>query len=111
MARPIKYKFYTDGSNKIVAVSSYAGKSVRGVAKCDPRDEFDLSSGQDLAVARCNMKIAEKRCNRAQKEYRKAVEAYHAANNRLQKMSAYVTDSNEALKAAKQDLETITSSL
>ena len=32
-----KYKYYTAG-NKVIAVSTYAGKTVKGVAKCDPKD-------------------------------------------------------------------------
>ena len=107
----VKYRFYNDGSNKVIAVSSYAGKTVRGVAKCDPRDKFDITSGQDLAAARCNVKVAEKRLSRAQKEYDKAVRAYHEASQKLSKMSAYVTDSSNALKTAQKDLETITNSL
>ena len=36
-----KYKFYTNGS-RVIAVSSYAGKTVRGVAVCHAGDTFSL---------------------------------------------------------------------
>ena len=102
-----KYKFYTDGSNKIVAVSSYAGRTVRGVAKCDPRDTFDEDAGRSLAEARCAMKIAEKRHARAQREYNKAVAARQAAQNRFDKMCAYLKDSAQEVSTAKAHLNDI----
>ena len=66
-----KYQFYTT-KNKVVAVSTYAGKTVRGIAKADPRDNFDLEAGKKLAAARCAARIAMKRKSRAQKEFDKA---------------------------------------
>ena len=49
-----KYKFFvTPDQSKIIAVSTYAGKTVKGVAKRDPRDSFDLDFGKELAAARC----------------------------------------------------------
>ena len=47
--------------NKIIAVSSYAGRPVKGYAKCHPSDKFDETSGRALAKARCNQKVAYKR--------------------------------------------------
>lgn len=32
----MRYRFYVT-DNKVICVSSYAGKTVRGVAKCDPQ--------------------------------------------------------------------------
>lgn len=56
-----KYRIYTNGKNIVVAVSSYGGEKVRGVAKCAPEDGFDLEKGKKLAIARCALKIAKKR--------------------------------------------------
>ena len=95
-----KYKFYNDSNNKIIAVSTYAGKTVRGVAKCDPRDEFDAAKGEDLAMARCAEKIAAKRMRRAQKELAKAERAAEAAQRRVNKMKNYLNDSAAAWKVA-----------
>ena len=39
--RNYSYQFYKDNSDNIIAVSTYAGHTVRGVAKCHPNDEFD----------------------------------------------------------------------
>ena len=95
-----KYKFYNDGKNKIVAVSTYAGKTVRGVAKCDPRDNFDMTKGEDLAMARCAEKIAAKRMRRAQNELAKAEHAATLAKRRVDKMKNYLNDSAAAWKTA-----------
>lgn len=56
-----KYSYFTNGKDTVVAVASYAGKRVRGVAKCSEMDEFDLAKGEKLAAARCNLKIAKMR--------------------------------------------------
>ena len=56
-----KYSYFTNGKDTVVAVASYAGKRVRGVAKCSDKDEFDLAKGEKLAAARCNLKIAKMR--------------------------------------------------
>lgn len=56
-----KYRYYTNGENVVVAVASYAGRTIRGVAKCSDQDEFDLETGKKLAAARCAMKIAKAR--------------------------------------------------
>ena len=52
-----KYRFY-DAGNKIIAVSTYAGKQVRGVAICHPDDKFDIETGKKIAAARCNFRIS-----------------------------------------------------
>ena len=54
------YHFFVAGK-KVVAVSSYAGQTVRGVAICSEADAFDLQKGKELAAARCSAKIARKR--------------------------------------------------
>ena len=100
MIRKGKYTFYTDGANKIIAVSTYAGKTVRGVAKCDPRDTFDSEAGEALAQARCASKIANKRYARACKEQKKAERAVAIAQKRLEKMNAYKEDAATAMVQA-----------
>lgn len=73
------YQFYRKG-NTIIAVSTYAGKTVKGYAKCAPGDEFDEWHGKVLAAARCNEKVAQKRATRAEKKsceaYKALIEAY-----------------------------------
>lgn len=83
------FEFHTDGHSKVIAVSSFAGQTVRGVAKCAPNDEFDLEYGKRLAAARCVAKIANKRMNRAEDKVNEAVEAVSTAIGHLYDMLCY----------------------
>lgn len=87
-----KYRFYVT-KDKVIAVSTYAGKTVRGVAKCAPGDTFNVEIGKQLAAARCNEKIAKKRHERAKKKYIMAVDKASAAVEEAQKMKKYNEES------------------
>ena len=107
-----KYKYFIakteDGAPyQVIAVSTYAGKVVRGVAKCDPRDEFDLEKGGELAAARCGEKIAAKRFKNASRKYKEACDMRDAAQRKVDKMIAYKLDSANAYQVAKDKLEDI----
>ena len=97
-----KYKFYFDEKNAtVIAVSTYAGKTVKGYAKCDPRDQFDKEAGMKLAAARCNERIAKKRRARASKKVVEAQRLLEEARQHYEKMSDYFDDSrSEASKAS-----------
>ena len=101
-----KYKFYTNGS-RVIAVSTYAGKTVRGVAVCHTGDEFSLEKGKKLAALRCAEKIAKKRVARANRKVDEAYCAYVDAETYLDKMVDYKDDAlyelNEVI-AAKNDM-------
>lgn len=88
----MRYQFYTDGSGKTICLSSYAGKTVRGIAKCNPSDNYNEVTGKMLARARCDAKVANKRFRNAKKEYKKAYEDAYKAYVRLVEMDTYVTD-------------------
>lgn len=102
-----RYKYYTNGVNKVVAVSSYAGKAVRGVAKCDPHDTFDYDKGVKIAKARCDLKIAEKRRARAVQKKLEASDAVNVAIMRGNKMLKYLADANVAVQNAQHELDMI----
>ena len=95
-----KYKFYTDNKSIVIAVSTYEGKIVRGVAKTDPGDTFNFEKGRLLAAARCNQKISEKRKRRAIAEREKAIIAANKAIKHLDDMNDYYEDSRIAVKKA-----------
>lgn len=57
----MKYHFYTDNKRKVVCVTTFARKPVKGVAICAEDDEFDLEKGKKLAQARADIKWAGKR--------------------------------------------------
>ena len=94
-----KYRFY-QSDNKVIAVSTYAGQPVRGIAKCDPADEFSLEYGKALAAARCNEKIAEKRAIRASRKFFEAHKAMVEAKNYFDRMREYCDDSIDNFKIA-----------
>lgn len=94
-----KYKFYV-GKDRVIAVSTYAGRPVRGVAKCASEDKFDLETGKKLAAARCNYKIAMKRAKRATQKYHEAIKTRNSAQAKVEAMSSYQTDANAALGQA-----------
>ena len=96
---------------KIVALASYAGKPVRGIAKLNPTDEYNFGSGMELAAARCNLKIAEKRQARATAKYNEAMAKLYEASEYLEAMKHYYRDSTDALEIAQNDLNEILSSL
>lgn len=107
-----KYTYFVaDKQKKIVAVSTYAGKIVRGVAKCDPRDEFSVEDGKKLAAARCAVKIAKKRNANANAQKKRAYNELVEKQHRLQKMNDYVADAQAALNEANNELATIEASM
>ena len=96
---------------KVIALSSVAGRTVRGVAKCHPGDSFDEEFGKRLAAARCNKKIAEKRYTRAQSEYERMCKELAAFREKAHKTCDYLKDAYELNKSAAQLVEDIRSEL
>ena len=99
-----RYKFYhytgKDGKETIAAVSSYAGKTVKGYAKCNPLDSFDEGKGKELAAARCNAKIAKKRYERARIKLVAAQAKLEEARKYYANMSKYFEDARNAESVA-----------
>lgn len=101
-----KYRFYTNGS-RVIAVSTYAGRTVRGVATCHDGDEFSMEKGKQLAALRCAEKIAKKRIARANKKVDESYWTYIDARNYFDKMVKYKDDASAELAevvAAKDNL-------
>ena len=84
-----KFVYY---KNVVSAISSFAGKIVKGSAKCDPQDEFDRNYGERLAMARCNTKVAKKRVARAKIKLQEARRELEKASKRVIKMEEYLAD-------------------
>ena len=97
-----KYRFYVDEKNQVIAISTYAGRYVKGVAKCDPRDKFDLEKGKKLAAARCAEKIAEKRVKQANSKYMEAILEADKKFAYAHEMQDYVIRSNNELLEARE---------
>ena len=93
------YKFViTD--DKVIALSSFAGRTVRGVAKCHPNDKFDVEYGKALAAARCGVKIAKKRYARARDKYDVMAKLVVMVDKEFKDACEYYTNSYEKLHKA-----------
>ena len=104
------YKYFVSG-NKVIAVSTYAKKTVRGVAKCSSADDFDEEKGKKLAAARCNLKVSQKRYDRAMVNWFNKYRAYDAAYNDFRDACSYCEDSNRKLIEAKKALKDLEASM
>lgn len=93
---------YVVTPNKVIALSSYGGRTVRGIAKCHPGDTFNEEVGKALASARCNEKIAAKRYARAMKKYNEMIQELHKMEAEAHRIADYLHDSYEAYKEAKE---------
>ena len=102
-AKRYKYIMYRDSRNVrcIVCISHYAGKPVRGIAKCDPVDPYDEEYGKHLAKARCDQKVAEKRAQRARMKFAKAQQRRMQAQHEEDRMLCYMNELELALSDIK----------
>ena len=104
-----KYRYVTydrkneDGtvSKVILAMSTYCGKIVKGIAKCIATDDFDIEKGKKLAAARCDYKVCLKRKNRAFKKKHEVAAKIEELTATYVKMSKYYDDAlNECFVSA-----------
>lgn len=80
-------------SKIVVALSTYCGKVIKGVAKCSSEDEFDIEKGKKLAAARCDFKVCQKRTKRAKMKHSNALNQLLKAEAYYYKMENYYKDS------------------
>lgn len=106
-----KYKFYKFYKNfekgEIIAVTHYAGSTIRGVAKCSPEDNFDDVYGIELAVARAEIKVAKAKSRNAATKYLEAAAAADAAEKRFDEMKQYYMDAIDQLDEATEYLNNL----
>ena len=100
-----------DGLTEIIAISTFAGKPVRGKAICAADDNYDIEKGKMLAAARCNAKIAEKRYKRSVCKINEAIELVAEAGRFYDKMKHYNDDSRTALIEAERLVDTLVSEM
>lgn len=104
----MRYHFYTNNENLVVCTSTYAGRVVRGVAKCSPDDVFDYEYGCQLAKARCDLKVAEKRIKNARNRLFEAMGESYDAQLKIGKAQEYVDDAYEEMHLRNRILEKLT---
>jgi coenzyme F420-reducing hydrogenase delta subunit len=107
MKKQPTYKIHTDNERVVVALSTYAGKTVKGVAKCSPEDKFDFDTGKNIAEARCNVIVAVKRLARAKRKVHEAYLAKKEADKFYEEMKAYLERSGQELTEANCKLDFI----
>ena len=101
--KAFNYK-YVVTPDKVIALSTFAGCTVRGIAKCHPNDDFDEEYGKKLAAARCNEKISAKRYARAQSKYNEYVKRIHEMEIEFGDVCDYLRGAYDGWKAAKEEL-------
>ena len=102
------YQYYVDEkNNEVIAVTRYAGRNVRGTAKCAPEDEFNIELGKKLATARCEAKKAKIKIQNASAKYMIAAEEFEKAKRQLYKMRQYFMDAVDQFDDAVEVVENI----
>ena len=95
----------SSGVREIIAIGEYLGSIVKGSAKCDPEDTFDANKGETLAALRCNLKIAEKRFNKASGELADNQVALAEAYSKVEESQKYFDHAAAELKEAQKLLD------
>lgn len=103
----MRYKYFTNGKNKCVVISSFAGEPIRCEAKCNPMDEFSIEKGYALAKARVDAEVAKRRMRRATQKRNEAYINAREALNRQSKMNRYYNDAEIAESKAITELNRI----
>ena len=88
----MRYRYYTN-KNKVVCLTHFAGKPVRGVAICSDKDSFNYETGMELARARADFKVEGKRLKCAQERLDKAYEELNRLKNQLHEAEMYLHES------------------
>ena len=105
-----KYRFYhatRNGQKQVIAVSTYAGKVVRGRATCSPEDNYNEIAGRELAAARCNEEISRRRYLRAIECFTIAREEVEEKIAHYENMGKYVDDAQKALVDARAKVDNL----
>ena len=107
-----KYKYYhSKRTNEVIAVSTYAGKVVKGKAKCNSTDEFDFETGKKLAAARLSARVSRLRKQNAHRLGQKALHQLIEAQRYFNKMERYFWDACDEVEYTEAQLNEIEKAL
>lgn len=104
----MKKKFFTYTENNVTKVkceSHFAGQKLVTIAKCNPEDTFDEEAGRKLADARMEVKVAEKKVNRAYAKMAFAEELMDYAMYVMDASQRYMSDAEDQLLNASRYLD------
>ena len=93
----MRYKFYTNNKDIVIAVSSYAGKRVKGIAKLNPGDVFNLEYGKRLAQYRCDIKVLTMRERAETIKFMEIKSSFDELSRKLEKRRKALVDSRVKL--------------
>ena len=100
----MKYTYNISG-NKVICVSRYAGKPVRGIAKCcEEYDNFNAETGMKLARLRCDKKIALKRVDSTIHKLNSAIENLVKAQNDVDILTKLLSKHEESYESLSNSL-------
>ena len=102
---------YSITDNKVYCITTYAGRTVRGIAKCDPDDTFNGEDGMKLSRARCDYKVARKRVKVKNERLNNAILKFERAKRELESATKYFEEACRIQHAAKKAVEDIESAL
>ena len=104
-----RYKYYTDGKGKVIAVSTFAGKPVRGVSKCNPADTYNEETGREIAKLRCDVKVTKARVRTARQRYNLMADIINKMENKWQKIVKELAnaemDAEKAIRALEDKMK------
>ena len=99
----MKYIYHV-GTNKVICLTRYAGKTVKGTAKCDPSDTFSEKDGKELSKARCDVKTSKEKVKLATIKYQQATIDYLEAKSKYDYAKARYEDECKNLTESKKIL-------
>lgn len=102
---------YSFANNRVYCMTYYAGKTIKGVSKRHPDDEFNLEDGKKLAKARCEYKVRKKQFNNKLKRCVTAHNQLSAAAKIAENATRSVEFATKQLEEARLALEAIENSL
>lgn len=109
-----KTNIFTNGK-MVIAVTTFNGKTVKGIAKCSDQDTFDFEIGKKLAIARCNFKVAQLRQDAAMKKYCEACSFAESSQlkliSRIKNAEEFVDDAEVLYDYAYKNLNSINKDL
>lgn len=105
-----KYKFIHN-DRETICISSYAKKTVKGIAKASTEDIYDKEKGELLAKARCDYKVAQKRVKNAAARLLEAEDLMNTITDYYERMLNYYDDAIAERTVAKNSLESLLETL
>lgn len=102
-----RYRVYQN-KNQVIVITHYRGKSIKGVAKCSPEDEFDLERGTAIAKCRCDLKLMNKKQDDDAKQYVELRRLRDEINNKLEAIGERFIDRADDMDNARDLLHELT---